>query len=155
VCRTEAVFVLITVFLKGLPELLLCCAALQPVRTFTTPGFSFVHVGNTFESENGTTLDIDLGVFDSATIPNDLKMAALRQGPGEGSDVTGCQYMRLSLPLSEADTDASESSSLPVGFHTKYAAYFACICQVCRQMKCTLGSPFLSCTVSWQHWSPS
>lgn len=89
--------------------------AVQPVRTFTTPGFCFVHVGNAFESEGGTTLDIDLGVFDSASILNDLKLSALRQGPEEGADITGCQYMRLSLPLSEADPDAAEgSSSLPV-----------------------------------------
>jgi hypothetical protein len=85
------------------------------VRTFTTPGFCFVHVGNAFESESDTTLDIDLGVFDSANILNNLKMASLRQGGEEGSDITGCQYMRLSLPLSESDPDAAEgSSSLPV-----------------------------------------
>jgi hypothetical protein len=74
-----------------------------------------VHVGNAFESEGGTTLDIDLGVFDSADILNKLKMASLRQGSEEGSDITVCQYMRLSLPLSESDPDAAEgSSSLPV-----------------------------------------
>lgn len=86
-----------------------CC--LQPVRTFTTPGFCFVHIGNAFESEQGATLDVDLGVFESASILNDLKIAHLRRGPSDGSDVTGCQYMRLSLPLSDADPDAADSSS--------------------------------------------
>lgn len=57
------------------------------MRTFSTPGFSFVHIGKAFESEGGTTLHMDMGVFDSANILNDLKMAALRQGPEEGSDV--------------------------------------------------------------------
>lgn len=97
--------------------LLLPCLAdmLQPVRTFTTRGFCFVHVGNVFESEGGTTLDVDLGVFDSANILNDLKMSVLRQGAHEGHDLTGCQYMRLSLPLSDTDPDAADSSSnLPV-----------------------------------------
>jgi hypothetical protein len=74
-----------------------------------------VHVGNAFEAEDGTTLNVDLGVFDSASILNDLKMSVLRQGPHEGRDITGCQYMRLSLPLSETDPDAADSSrNLPV-----------------------------------------
>lgn len=99
-----------------------------------------MHVGNAFESEAGSTLTIDLGVFEGPSILNDLKMAALRQGPpseavdsageggggGEGGvgggaaarckgDITGCQYMRLSLPLQEADPDSADgSSSLPV-----------------------------------------
>lgn len=72
-------------------------------------------MGNAFESEGGSTLDIDLGVFDSASILNDLKMAALRAGPEEGRDITRCQYMRLSLPVSMADPDAADSSSnIPV-----------------------------------------
>jgi len=113
--------------------------ALQPVKTFTTPGFCFVHVGNAFESEGGTTLDVDLGVFESASILNDLKMSALRQGPEEGRDVTGCQYMRLSLPLSDADPDAADGSSiLPV------SVYWAS-----RQLL-ALGNDWqLSCSCHW------
>lgn len=137
----------------------LLCSALKPVRTFTTPGFSFVHVGNAFESEDGTTLNVDLGVFDSANILNDLKMMSLRQGPDEGRDVTGCPYMRLSLPLSEADpdvVDAAESSNLPVSGMPHTAAAARAALQVLAKSSHTLRGDepakgllgFLSCSAS-------
>lgn len=135
-----------------------CC--LQPVRTFATPGFCFVHVGNAFESEHRATLDIDLGVFESASILNDLKMAHLRQGPSDGSDITGCQYMRLSLPLSDADPDAADSSSqLPVGafrgaqgFGVLLSSYSApaCVCNLSRTHPPGVVPPTVGYSSMWQ-----
>ena len=47
---------------------------MQPVQTFTTPPFCYIHCGNAFESSDGKTLHVDLVVFDSPGILNDLKL---------------------------------------------------------------------------------
>jgi hypothetical protein len=44
------------------------------VRSFSAPTFAYVHIGNAFESDDGTMLHVDLGVFEDAQILNDLKM---------------------------------------------------------------------------------
>jgi carotenoid cleavage dioxygenase-like enzyme len=44
------------------------------VRTFTAPPFAYVHIGNAFESDDGSMLHVDLGVFKDAQILNDLKL---------------------------------------------------------------------------------
>ncbi|KAF6252627.1 retinal pigment epithelial membrane protein-domain-containing protein [Scenedesmus sp. NREL 46B-D3] len=71
----------------------------KPVRTFTVPAFAYVHIGNAFESEDGSMLHVDLGVFGDAQILNDLKLQALRHGPEQGRQVSRCAYMRLDVPL--------------------------------------------------------
>jgi carlactone synthase/all-trans-10'-apo-beta-carotenal 13,14-cleaving dioxygenase len=71
----------------------------KPVQTFTTPAFSYVHCGNAYESEDGGTLHVDLSVFESPQILNDLKLQAVRSGPEQGREVTRSEYMRLDIPL--------------------------------------------------------
>uniref|UniRef100_A0A383VZG2 Carotenoid oxygenase n=1 Tax=Tetradesmus obliquus TaxID=3088 RepID=A0A383VZG2_TETOB len=71
----------------------------KPVRTFTTPAFAYVHIGNAFESADGSMLHVDLGVFEDAQILNDLKLQVLRHGPEQGRQVSPCSYMRLDVPL--------------------------------------------------------
>jgi hypothetical protein len=68
------------------------------------PAFSYVHTGNAFESSDGSTLHVDLGVYPNANILNDLKLSSLREGPEEGREVTCCEYMRLDIPLGAAQT---------------------------------------------------
>jgi hypothetical protein len=53
------------------PLLILC---VQLVRTFTAPTFAYVHIGNIFESDDGSMLHLDFGVFEDAQILNDLKL---------------------------------------------------------------------------------
>ena len=77
---------------------------LQPVKTFTMPAFSYVHIGNAFESSDGTTLHVDLAVYPNANILNDLKLSSLKRGPEEGREVTRCEYMRMDIPLDAAQT---------------------------------------------------
>eukprot|EP00879_Flechtneria_rotunda_P014155 GHRR01014790.1.p1 GENE.GHRR01014790.1~~GHRR01014790.1.p1 ORF type:complete len:330 (+),score=69.39 GHRR01014790.1:226-1215(+) len=74
----------------------------KPVKTFWTPAFSYIHIGNAFESEDGRTLHVDLGVFKDAQILNDLKLQPLRQGPERpegGKEISPCTYQRLDIPL--------------------------------------------------------
>jgi hypothetical protein len=69
---------------------------LKPARTFLAPAFAYVHVGNAFESADGSALHVDLGVFDDGNILNDLKLQALRRGwaPGGGGSARGISRCR-------------------------------------------------------------
>lgn len=80
------------------------CRRLQEARSFTCPTFFFFHVGNAFESEDGTSLCVDLAAYDDPAILNDLLLEPLRR-PALAPDgqlaapLSPSAYKRLTIPL--------------------------------------------------------
>jgi carotenoid cleavage dioxygenase-like enzyme len=90
---------------------LLCCPSflgLQAVRSFTCPTFFFFHVGNAFESPDGSCLHVDLAGYQDPQILLDLGLDLLRQprmdaAGGLQQQVSTSGYWRLSIPLQGQD----------------------------------------------------
>lgn len=84
---------------------------LQAVQTFTCPSFFYFHVGNAFESDDGSTLHVDLAVYDDPQILLDLSLQPL-VSPALGPDgqllqqVSKSYYKRLSIPLNSKRSTA-------------------------------------------------
>jgi carotenoid cleavage dioxygenase-like enzyme len=84
--------------------LLLLLLACQEVRSFTCPTFFYFHVGNAFESEDGSSLHVDLAAYDDPQILKDLMLQPLLQ-PARDADgalqqqMSRSWYKRLSIPL--------------------------------------------------------
>jgi carotenoid cleavage dioxygenase-like enzyme len=83
-----------------------CCTvpAAQTVRSFTCPTFFFFHVGNAFESADGSSLHVDLAAYDDPQILLDLGLDPLRQPRKDGAgalqqQVSTSSYRRLTIPL--------------------------------------------------------
>lgn len=74
---------------------------LQAVRSFICPSFFFMHVGNCFESSDGSTLYVDLAVYDDPDILLDLTLDKLRSPQVSGEGVSRSYYKRLAIPLTE------------------------------------------------------
>jgi carotenoid cleavage dioxygenase-like enzyme len=74
------------------------------VRSFTCPTFFYFHVGNAFESEDGSSLHVDVAAYDDPQILKDLMLQPLLQ-PARGADgvlqqqVSRSWYKRLTIPL--------------------------------------------------------
>lgn len=86
-----------------------CCSLdLQAVRSFTCPTFFFFHVGNAFESADGSCLHVDLAGYEDPQILLDLGLDPLRQprmdaAGGLQQQVSTSGYWRLTIPLQGED----------------------------------------------------
>lgn len=86
-----------------------CCSlGLQAVRSFTCPTFFFFHVGNAFESADGSCLHVDLAGYEDPQILLDLSLDPLRQprmdaAGGLQQQVSVSSYQRLTIPLQGQD----------------------------------------------------
>jgi carotenoid cleavage dioxygenase-like enzyme len=83
-----------------------CCTlpAPQTVRSFTCPTFFFFHVGNAYESADGSSLLVDLAGYDDPQILLDLGLDPLRQPRTDTigalqQQVSSSTYRRLTIPL--------------------------------------------------------
>jgi carotenoid cleavage dioxygenase-like enzyme len=57
-------------------------SCVQPVRTFTAPAFFTFHYVNAFESADGQSLHLDMGMYDGPEVMNDLYLDRLAAYPG-------------------------------------------------------------------------
>lgn len=78
--------------------------ALQEVRSFTCPTFFFFHVGNAYESADGSCLHVDIAGYDDPQILLDLSLEPLVQprkdaAGGLQQQVSPSSYRRLTIPL--------------------------------------------------------
>lgn len=74
------------------------------MRTFTCPTLFFFHVGNAFESEDGSCLHVDVAGYDDPQILLDLALQPLKQPQLDAAgrlqqQVSTSSYRRLTLPL--------------------------------------------------------
>jgi len=95
--------------------LLLLLPALQAVRTFTCPTFFFFHVGNAFESADGSSLHVDIAAYDDPQILLDLGLDNLLRPRVDAAgrlqqQVSRSSYRRLTIPL-----QGQSGSKLQVG----------------------------------------
>lgn len=77
---------------------------LQAVRTFTCPTFFFFHVGNTFESADGSSLHVDIAAYDDPQILLDFGLDNLLRPKVDAAgrlqqQVSRSSYRRLTIPL--------------------------------------------------------
>lgn len=77
---------------------------LQEVRTFTCPTFFFFHVGNAYESPDGSCLHVDLAGYQDPQILLDLALPPLQQPHLDAAgrlqqQVSTSSYSRLTIPL--------------------------------------------------------
>lgn len=82
----------------------LCPALCQIVRSFTCPTFFFFHAGNAFESEDGSTLYVDIAAYDDPDILLDLALDRVKNVEVDADgrlqrQVARSSYKRLSIPL--------------------------------------------------------
>lgn len=74
------------------------------MRSFTCPTFFFFHVGNAYESEDGSCLHVDIAAYDDPQILLDLDLAPLKRPAVDAAgalqqQVSRSSYRRLTIPL--------------------------------------------------------
>lgn len=89
------------------------------MRTFDCPTFFYFHVGNAYESADGSCLHVDLAAYDDPQILHDLSLQPLTsprvdQAGELQQQVSRAHYKRLTIPLTGTDGAGIEVRTLVV-----------------------------------------